>query len=459
MAENTENKTRFFHSVTLDKDLCVGCTNCIKRCPTQAIRVRDGQAWIISERCIDCGECVRVCPHHAKKARHDELSMLEDYRYRVALPAPALYGQFNHLDDIDFVLNGLKAMGFDDVFEVARGAEIVSDATRQLLMDGKLKKPVISSACPAVVRLIRVRFPDLCEHVLPLKAPMEVAAMLARKAAVEKTGLSPEEIGIFFLSPCAAKVTDVKVPIGVERSNVDGVLAISDIYPRLVSKMNKLAEQKALEPLAHSGIIGVGWSSIGGEAAGLLNENHLAADGIDNVIKVLEELEDEKLQELDFIELNACAGGCVGGIFAAENGYVARARIQRLRKYLPVSCSRMEDAGSMDSLEWTQPLEFAPVMKLAENVEDAMRLMAEIDEICERLPQLDCGSCGAPTCRALAEDIVRGLARENDCIFRMRRQIQDIASQLSQIDSGLSGEESIRYRWQKNGGNAGQEGK
>ena len=422
---------RFFHSVTLDKDKCVGCTNCIKRCPTQAIRVRGGKAQIISERCIDCGECIRVCPHHAKKARHDSMDMLKEYRYTIALPAPALYGQFNHLDDIDVVLNGLRALGFDEVFEVSRGAEIVSEATRQLLAEGRLKKPVISSACPAVVRLIRVRFPDLCEHVLHLKAPMEVSAGLARQEAVEKTGLAPEEIGVFFLSPCAAKVTDVRVPIGLERSNVDGVLAISDIYPALVGKMNKLEK---LEPLAHSGIIGVSWSSIGGEAAGLLNENHLAADGIDNVIKVLEELEDEKLQELDFIELNACAGGCVGGIFAAENGYVARARIQRLRKYLPVSCNRLDDAGGRDTLEWTEPLEYAPVMKLAENVEDAMRLMQEIEVISERLPQLDCGSCGAPTCRALAEDIVRGMARETDCIFRMRKQIQDIASQLSQIE-------------------------
>ncbi len=60
--------------------------------------------------------------------------------------------------------------------------------------------------------------------------------------------------------------------------------------------------------------------------------------------------------------------------------------------------------------------------------------MNEIDIIAQRLPKLDCGSCGAPTCRALAEDIVRGLARETDCIFLMRRQIQDIASQLSQLE-------------------------
>lgn len=186
---------RFFHSVTLDKDKCVGCTNCIKRCPTQAIRVRGGKAQIISERCIDCGECVRVCPHHAKKARHDSLDMLGNYEYTVAVPAPALYGQFNHLNDIDVVLTGLLELGFNQVYEVSRAAEIVSDATRQLLNDGRLCKPVISSACPAVVRLIRVRFPDLCEHVLPLKAPMEVAAMLARQEAMEKTGLPSDKIG------------------------------------------------------------------------------------------------------------------------------------------------------------------------------------------------------------------------------------------------------------------------
>ncbi len=426
---------RFFHSVTLDKDKCVGCTNCIKRCPTQAIRVRGGKAKIISERCIDCGECVRVCPHHAKKASHDSLERMADFKYTVALPAPSLYGQFQPLDDIDRVLNGLKALGFDDVFEVAQAAEIVSDATRQLMNDGKLKKPVISSACPAVVRLIRVRFPSLCSHVLPLKSPMEVAAMLARRRAMETTGLPGRDIGVFFISPCAAKVTDVRVPIGIDKSNVDAVLAISDIYPALVSKMNKLAE---IKPLSRTGIIGLSWSSIGGEAAGLLNENHLAADGIENVIAILEDLENERLQDLDFIELNACSGGCVGGIFAAQNGFAAKARIQRLRKYLPVSCNRLEDLGDVHQLEWQQPLEFAPVLKLAENVEDAMVMMQKIDEMAARFPQLDCGACGAPTCRAMAKDVVQGQAQETDCIFLMRQQIHKIAQELSALQADLN---------------------
>ena len=420
---------RFFHSVTLDKDKCLGCTNCIKRCPTEAIRVREGKAQIISERCIDCGECIRVCPHHAKKARYDHLSVLEGWKYKIAIPAPALFGQFNNLDDIDIVLTGLKQMGFDDVYEVSRGAELVSDATRKLMADGRLPKPVISSACPAVVRLIRVRFPDLCDHVLNLNAPMEVSAMMAKRAASERTGIPIEEIGAFFITPCPAKVTDIKMPIGTEGSWCDGAIAISEVFPLLSHRMDKL---ETVEPIGQSGLIGVSWAGSGGESAALLNEKYLAADDIENVIRVLEELEDERIRELDFVELNACSGGCVGGVLCVENGYVAKARLQRLRKYLPVSQNHL-DGGVPRDMEWTEPLEFAPVLKLSQNLEEAMQMMEEIDVICEGLPGLDCGSCGAPSCRALAEDVVRGAARTSDCVFVMREQVKNVADTLSSI--------------------------
>ncbi|MBQ8669927.1 MAG: 4Fe-4S binding protein, partial [Oscillospiraceae bacterium] len=124
---------RFFHSVSLDKDACKGCTHCVKRCPTEAIRVRDGKARIIKERCIDCGECIRVCPYHAKKVISDPLSAMDKFRYKIALPAPALYGQFNNLEDPDILLTALKKLGFDMVYEVSQAAELVSSVTRHLM--------------------------------------------------------------------------------------------------------------------------------------------------------------------------------------------------------------------------------------------------------------------------------------------------------------------------------------
>lgn len=423
-----------FHSVTLDSDKCKGCIHCIKRCPTQAIRVRNGKAVILSELCVDCGECIRVCPHHAKKAVYDPFDMIKDYTYKIAMPAPTLYGQINNLDDIDYVLTALKRMGFDHVFEVSRAAELVSEATRLKMQEGVLRYPIISSACPVVERLIRVRFPELCDHVLPLLSPMETAARMARKEAMEETGLPSEEIGVFFISPCPAKVTDIKRPIGCEKSAVDGALAISEIYPKLISCMNKIDQP---EQLARSGLIGVSWAGSGGESAALLDNHYLAADGIENVIKVLEEVEDGKLDDVHFIELNACAGGCVGGVLTVENPYVAKTRIQLLRKYLPVSENHLTDGAVPEEMFWSEPLEEAPVMRLSDNLAESMRMMAEIDRIHGQLPGLDCGSCGAPTCRALAEDIVRGVANENDCVFRLREQVRALAASLTGLE-GLS---------------------
>ena len=169
---------KFLHSVYLKTDLCNGCINCIKRCPTQAIRVRNGRAVITSQFCIDCGECIRICAHHAKRSHFDHPDIIKNYKYTVALPAPSLYSQFNNLDDINIVLTALIYMGFDDVYEVASAAEIVSEESEKYVNEHQDQWPFISTACPSVVRLIRVRFPNLIDHLLPKKpdriAPQKV---------------------------------------------------------------------------------------------------------------------------------------------------------------------------------------------------------------------------------------------------------------------------------------------
>ena len=416
--------TKFFTSVQLEETLCKGCINCIKRCPTQAIRVRNGKAVITKEFCIDCGECIRICPHHGKRAVYDKLDIRNKYAYTVALPAPSLYGQFNHLEDVNIVLTALKRIGFDDVYEVSGGAELVSELTRNYVAAHPEKQPFISTACPTIVRLIRVRFPNLIEHLLPIKPPVELAAELARKRAMERTGLPAEKIGIIFLSPCPSKVTWVKTPLGMKESNIDAVCAIKDVYKPLLSVMKEVAENP--EELAISGKIGISWGATGGEAGGVLTDRYLAADGMENVIRVLEDLEDNKISDLEFIELNACNGGCVGGVLTVENPFVAMAKLHRLRKYMTVARSHVETDFSYPSEEafWTEEVEYEPVFKLGENVRESIARMAQVEELCAKFPGLDCGSCGAPTCKALAEDIVRGEATEHDCIHIFKEYIR-----------------------------------
>lgn len=427
---------KFFTSVRLDESLCKGCINCIKRCPTQAIRVRNGKAVITKEFCIDCGECIRICPHHAKLATYDKMEVMKEYEYTVALPAPSLYAQVNNLEDVNIVLSALKQMGFDDVYEVSGAAELVSEMSRRYMEVHSDKLPIISTACPSVVRLIRVRFPNLIEHLLPIQAPVDLAAALAKEKARKATGLPREKIGIIFISPCPAKVTAVKTPLGIKKSDIDAVLAIKDIYPALISKMNYVASEDKIEDLAISGKIGISWGGTGGEAGGLLTDSYLAADGIENVIRVLEDLEDQKFEHLKFIELNACNGGCVGGVLTVENPFVAKAKLKRLRKYMPVAVNHARIEG-MDAY-WNEEVKYEPVFKLGDNMRESIEKMAKVDELCEKFPGLDCGSCGAPTCKALAEDIVRGVAHERDCIHILREYIHKLSGEISRLDGKLS---------------------
>ena len=417
-----------FHSVRLESDKCRGCTNCLKRCPTEAIRVRGGRAHIIDERCIDCGECIRVCDYHAKVAVTDPLSSISAFKYKIALPAPSLYGQFNNLRSISQVLNGLKQMGFDDVFEVARGADVVSRAIRERLKNPDLPRPVISSACPAIVRLIQVRFPDLLDHIVDVRQPMEVAAMIAKREFARKNGVNESEVGCFFITPCPAKVTAVRNPIGHPTSAVDGAISVLEIYGLLSSQINNAQIDITMETASD---LGVGWARSGGECNAVSPENSMAVDGIENCIHVLEEIEDNRLRGLEFFEGAACTGGCVGGPLNFENNYVARSNVGRLASRDPNSDLNV-DSGMMTKYDLYDSESIKPnmAMKLDDDLVEAMKKMERIEKIYSELPGYDCGSCGSPTCRTFAEDIVQGDATPMDCIHKMKEQLRVMAQQM-----------------------------
>lgn len=418
---------KYEHSVYLDSDKCNGCTTCLKHCPTEAIRIKDHRAVINQERCIDCGECIRVCPNKAKKAKCQKLDAMERFKWKIALPAPTLYGQFDNLDDVDYVLDGLYKIGFDDIFEVSAAAELVSAYTRLYLKTEGVKKPVISSACPVILRLIGLRFPSLSENIIHILPPMEIAARLAKeRAKANHPELKDEDIGVCFISPCPAKASYVKNGFADYKSAVDAVVPISDLYFMLISKMKHTAQDATL---CHSGMIGIGWASSGGEATALFNDNYLAADGIDNVIRVLDQIENGNIANLEFIELNACTGGCVGGVLTVQNPFIAKARLQTLRRYLPVSrnqLSKDEQSYIPDYYFFNELPEYRPISRLSDNIAQSLRMMSDIQKLKKELPGIDCGSCGAPNCRAFAEDVITCGAEKSQCILLHHKELMDI---------------------------------
>ncbi|MBN2659272.1 MAG: 4Fe-4S binding protein [Spirochaetales bacterium] len=422
-------------SVQLIVDKCIGCTNCIKRCPTEAIRVQNGKAQIISDRCLDCGECIRVCQSNAKIAISDPLSVMDEYDYKIAIPAPSLYGIADSHISTDRILTGLKNLGFDDVFEVAAAAEIITRRTNEFLNKNEGRGPFISSSCPAVVRLVQVRFPSLIDQIIPFISPMELAAQIARNRAGDDKG----KVGVFFISPCAAKYSEIRDPHRKEKSAVDAVIGIKDIQ---VSLQRLIASDMETEMLATASGVGIGWGRIDGEARALATEGVISVDGISNVISLLEELENGKIDQFRFIELMACPGGCVGGPMTLVNPYVAKSIIlERWDKKEGIVC---EECGPMKDIRWTEELASCNFMKLDDDYEKAMMMLQKLELIEKNLPGIDCGSCGAPTCHAFAEDIVRGRNEITSCIFVLRKKIRQLTDEMIKL------EDALPYRLDKN---------
>ncbi|SMC83520.1 [Fe-Fe] hydrogenase large subunit C-terminal domain-containing protein [Sporomusa malonica] len=428
-----------YHSVRLVTERCQGCVNCTKRCPTEAIRIRGGKAHITSSRCIDCGECIRHCPSHAKAAVTDEFTDLEKYKHNIALPAPSLYGQFNVDIPVRAILSGLLKLGFDEVFEVAHGAEIVSLAIRDYLKRSDIVRPAISSACPAVVRLIQVKFPELIDHLVPFDAPVEVAARLARAEAESLFGFAPENIGVWFITPCPAKMTAVNQPLGTEKSNITGAIAISKIYPDLF----KVVTADIQDARRQASWVGVGWAVPGGETSAVGVENVLVVHDIHHVTNVLEQVALGKLKGVDYIEVLACAGGCIGGALTVENRYVAEHRMKTRIERKKVQDPKLGRLPRTDYSEFElgiagrRAIEPKPALRLDADITKAMSKIEMMDVTLKTLPGLDCGSCGSPNCKALAEDIAQGRASMTDCVFILRKKVRDLAYEMVNLADKL----------------------
>lgn len=412
------------HSVLLREELCKGCTNCVKNCPTKAIRVHNGKAMIRDELCIDCAECIRICAQHAKHSQTAELEEMSDYKYPIALVPPSFYGQFRGVNPAR-VRMALFKLGFEEVQDVSLAAESLSRKTCEFLMGNS--GIYISSSCPVVVRLIKILYPELTEHLIPFKAPTDAMGEKVRADALAK-GIKPEELGVFLLTPCPGKNTTVFDPVGVKTSPIDKTIAVSLVYQAVLSVLEKVPDVDEGE--LEVPYLGIGWGQSGGELQLLLaqmQDSSLSVSGIHRVKALLDEFSRNNIKGVRYFELSACEFGCVGGVFNVVNPFQARSDLRRLRSR---GKSMIEHNEGYD---FDLPGRFEPLQigRLDGDLERAMEKLAQLEEEIAVLPGLDCAACGAPDCQTLAEDIVTGVASRSDCIFLLRKQMGDLAETLS----------------------------
>ncbi len=399
---------------------------CMRHCPTQAIRVRDGKAVISEELCVDCGTCISVCPEKAIVPITDPVVEISHFKYKVVVPSPVLYSQFDSSIHPYIIHLAFKELGFDEVVDVNTSTAALARVLVKYMKEYQGRRPLISSHCPSIIRLIQVKYPDLVELVVPLDVPREVTAREIRKTFPEKLGLKSEDIGIIYIAPCPAKIVSIKQPAEKERSWFDGTVSISDVYSVLFPHVVALKKNFDVSQVPDDFYFYAGWATLGGITREAEMENWLAVSGLDHVMKIFNDIENSRLRNIDFVEAHVCMLGCIGGPFNIENPYVARTNsIQQQAKYeKPIQLNEEDiDRKFKEGYYFLEkPVLPRPTKYFDSDLETSIKRMKEIERIYQKLRQIDCGCCGAPTCMAFAEDVVRGEADLTDCIFLAQEQ-------------------------------------
>jgi len=417
----------FHHALKIKDDLCIGCSHCMAVCPTEALRIKGGKARLNDNRCVDCGECFKACPVSAIIIEHDDFNKIFEFTYRIALVPAIFIGQFPDGASIRQIYSILMEKGFTHIFEVEQGVEVLIEAMNEKIRSESTIKPLISSFCPAIIRLIQVKFPALVENILLLKPPLDISALYCKKQLMD-SGVPESEIGIFYITPCAAKIAAVKSPVGDDTSPITGVINMDLIFNKTYRSLKHSSTDTCQIPL-NKPLTGkaLRWSLTDGEADNLEGSS-LAIDEIHNVIEFLEKIENDEITDVDFLELRACDESCAGGVLTTANRFLAARRLKHRaeEKNLDDDFSEKETDISDYKSYLNQHITIGEVkprsmMKLDENMSEAMKKMDKANELIKQLPQVDCSVCGTPNCAALAEDIVQGKAKLNQCIFIQKK--------------------------------------
>lgn len=422
------SETKYFHAIQILEDNCTGCTACVRVCPTEAIRVRDRKASLDPNRCIDCGNCVTVCQFHAIIPSSDPLDIINKFKYKVAIISSSYFGQFTEDISYGIAKQAILELGFNEVAEEAMVTEFMISMIRDYIRDNRDKRPILSSNCPAVVRMIQVKFPALLPNLFHQEAPMSILTRYLREKISAREKLADNEIGIFLIVPCVAHVTAVHQPEGAYKHLQDGAFSTGMIYGKvreIIKKLQNNPEQVDIDTYPQ----GLTWalSGVQAELVDCEDIRALSVNGVENVMDILSRVEDHYLDQYDYIVLRSCTNGCVGGCLNVENPFVAMSRIKKMIKEGESKDINVDDLEVLyhQGEFAVVPLSPRPIMELDKDIKNAIKKMKRINEFLTMLPGLNCSACGSPTCYALAEDIVMGTASIDDCVVLLKRHSKE----------------------------------
>lgn len=382
----------------LKKSNCKNCYKCIRNCPVKSIKFADGQANIIPDECILCGRCFVNCPQDAKQIRDDVprvKEMIASGKKVIASVAPSFIAEFP-LMDFAAMKSALLKLGFADAQETAIGATIVKTEYEKMIASGK-HDVIISSCCHSVNALIQKYYPSVLPYLADVLSPM-----LAHCRVIKEE--NPGACAVF-IGPCISKK---------EEAELYGECDVALTYEELEAWMNEAGVVPAgdsTEP--DEGKRGRFFPIKGGIIKSMHTENtgftYLAVDGVQNCIAAIKEIESSALKNC-FIEMNACEGACINGpaishhhkpLLSGEVKVVAFAGDDEFRVAMPIDTFKN-----------------IPYIGTHEKIPGEAAIKEILAKMGKTSPEqeLNCGSCGYPTCREKAIAVYQGKADLSMCL-------------------------------------------
>lgn len=420
-------------------DTCKGRLACMRVCPTHAIRVRKRKVSIKPELCIDCGDCIVACPEGAIQARTDSKESLKKFKFKVAIVSPVLYGQFSRSISPTDIGEGLKAIGFDAVFNLSLETELYTRALKDYMDEFKGPYPVISSICPVIIRLLQVSYPAMVKQIVPLQPPRELAGRAAKRYYIKKLGIPERDIGAIYITPCLAKMASIKSPAEGVKSHLDMALGVKDIYNSLLlaitRKKRAAKDERVVLTEGESRSLLYLKFPVTGSLAHALNAPHrIVVAQLPNIVKVIEDIEKGKIKDIEFLECHACSGGCLGGPLTVDDQFVARSKLELITNIADEDAQRSEELIDkyyvngdyfIEQPFRPRPIESQGTISIIERIAEVKVLEGFVNE----LPGFDCGLCGSPTCEGFALDVARREVEPSECVMLNPERIKTLRDQ------------------------------
>ncbi|MCP4180437.1 MAG: histidine kinase [bacterium] len=418
------------------KERCRMCYTCVRDCPAKAIRISNGQAEVINDRCIGCGNCVLVCTQGAKKFNTsiEEVNrLLKLPENKIAIVAPSFPASFQYLTHNVFV-SLLKKLGFNYVCEVAFGADLVAFEYRKLLASNQ-DECYIATTCPGVVSYIEKYHPSLVNMLSPIASPMIISARSMKM-------IYGQDSKVIFIGPCIAKKDEALKYQNSGDVPVDAVLTFWELKEMLKNIDFNFHDIEITEFDPPKPGLGALFPLSGGmlQAADmkidLLNSHTLLADGKDDFVRAIKEIEVETF-DARLVEILCCRGCIMGAGMGLDSEDPYFMRRTAVSEYVS---SQYKEEDSKKNYELYESLKADGLEMKAEFKAIEHKISApsysELKYILENMgkfsleDELNCGACGYQTCKEHAVAIHSGLAENEMClpytIERLKSSLEDL---------------------------------